>query len=138
MGVIDIAEAIISRASQRVDLSAQNLANVTTPGYKARTQFAPLLTAEGAFAIPQNGGVDFIAGKLQITGNPLDLAIAGTGFFAVRARDTTYYTRSGQFERDAQDRFVTPEGLVLQAESGDVTVASPNFAVLEDGTVLED
>ena len=142
MGAIEIAGSIISRAQERVEVSAQNMANMTTPGYKARRQFSVLIAPEQVdrAAMPGNQigpSVDFSVGKLRPTGNPLDLAISGAGFFAVRSSDTVFYTRDGQFSRDADGRFVTSEGMVLQAGGGDLAVAGPNVKVLADGTVLD-
>ena len=142
MGLIEVGGVILSRAAQRVDLCAQNLTNVTTPGYKARAQFSTLLSdAESAPSLdttPKSGGIDFTNGALQNTGNPLDIAIAGSGFFAVRNADGTYYTRNGQFSRDADGRLVTAGGAILQSQSGDLVAGQGDLKILTDGTVLTD
>lgn len=144
MGAIEIAGAILSRASGRVEVSAQNLANMTTPGYKAKRAFLHLIDAN---LLDQSSGLtgspqldlmtDFTRGKARNTGNPFDLAIAGRGFFAVRSGDTVFYTRDGQFSRDADGRLVTPEGMVLQSDGADLIVSTPNPTILGDGTVLD-
>ena len=154
MGSIEIASTILSRAEQRVEIAAQNLANMTTPGYKARRPFSDLIAgaADGvAQASTQSSkgemSLDVSNGKLQNTGNPYDLAISGSGFFAVRSGSAIYYTRNGQFHTDADGALVTVNGMVLQSDGGDVTVGatrrdgvssgSDDFKVLSDGTVLE-
>jgi len=139
MTLIDIAASIISGATRRVETSAQNIANMTTPGYKARREF-PSIAASNAIAEP--GGTiaanysDFTTGKLSKTGSPFDLALTGPGFFVVRSADSEFYTRDGQFSRGADGRLMTPDGLALQGTNGDVTV-SASAKVLADGTVID-
>jgi flagellar basal-body rod protein FlgF len=142
-GIVELGGAIISQATQRVELAAQNLANVTTAGYKSRYRFQRLI---GDDLGPQTGdagllsselSVDFTVGKLQNTGNPLDLAISGPGFFTVRQGDQTFYTRAGQFVRDTEGRMVTPDGAVLQAQNGDIELSSGSVSISADGTVQQ-
>jgi flagellar basal-body rod protein FlgF len=134
MGAIEIAEAILSRASQRVELSAHNLSNITTPAYKAHRPFAVTLQNSPEGATPS---VDFTIGKLRHTGNPLDIAISGSGFFAVRSGDAIYYTRNGQFALDDTGRLVTGQGMAVQSSGGgDVVIDGAEMTVLADGTVL--
>jgi flagellar basal-body rod protein FlgG len=145
MGAIELAGAILSRASQRVEVAAQNMANMTTPGYKAKRSFLQMIdqTSLG----PADAGfsdnrpellTDFTDGKLRNTGAPFDLAISGSGFFAVRSGDITLYTRNGQFRRDSDGRLVTSSGMALQSSGGDLTVDAGNVTILPDGTVLND
>lgn len=135
MGLVGIGGVVISRAEQRVEISAQNLANAATPGYKSRVQFSPLLNGD-ASAAADGQLVDFTSGALRSTGNPLDLAISGNGFFVVRSKDGVFYTRCGQFARDADGKLVTPDGLSVQSTSGDMTLEAGEAKVLADGTVL--
>jgi len=144
MGMVELGGIIIAQATQRVESAAQNMANMTTPGYKARLRFqglvdnsqAGLVTAPSA-SQDDVSAIDFTAGKLQHTGNPLDLAISGAGFFTVRTEDGILYTRSGQFSRDAEGRLITPDGAVLQSSGGDVQVDGGNISILPDGTVQQ-
>ena len=108
----------------RQDQIANDLANAATPGYKAdRTSqagFGELLlanSATGATVGPQGTAVqvsavetDFSPKPAKDTGEPLDFAIVGEGFFAVQTANGTRYTRNGQFQADAQGRLVTPQG----------------------------
>jgi flagellar basal-body rod protein FlgF len=143
MGIVELGAVIIAQATQRVESAAQNMANMTTPGYKARLHFQKLVDGlqPGSISMqPQQKDdtvLDFAAGKLQHTGNPLDLAISGTGFFTVRTEEGLLYTRSGQFARDADGRLTTPEGAVLQSTAGDVQTDGGDISVLADGTVQE-
>jgi|SRR5579859_311403 len=142
MGVlIAFAEAILSRASGRAEIAAQNISNLTTPGYKSRASFQALLTASPAnVRTPDAVGskIDWSPGKIVQTHNPLDLAISGDGFFAVRSGDKLFYTRNGQFQRDADGHLVTADGMVLQATTGDASVPAGVPAIAPDGTIRED
>ncbi len=127
---------------QRLDVASQNLANLTTPGYKTRRAFCELLAggqlrSDDAERRPANSqSIDFAPGKLRNTGNPLDLAIGGRGFFVVKSASGTFYTRDGQFDRDSEGRLVAAGGLALQSTAGDVTVGA-GATVLQDGTILD-
>ena len=145
----DSVGVILSRVERRVEASSQNIANVTTPGYKRAVSFDSLLgpraeiSADGPYIslIQKNfgTGIDLSPGQLQTTGNPTDLAILGDGFFSVRTPDgAQLYTRQGQFRRDANGHLVTPEGCILQQRGGgDLVLDSGDFKVLGDGTVLQ-
>lgn len=105
--------------SKGLQVIGNNLTNINTPGYKGvDQQFASLFTQEGG----QNGTgtgsgldtlgtrVNFSQGQINQTGRPLDLAINGLGFFMLRDGDTTTYTRSGQFQFDADGILVGADG----------------------------
>lgn len=144
MGIVELGGIILTQATQRVELAAQNMANMTTAGYKSRRSFQGLVdSGPSQFAIAQPASrsdgmsVDFTVGKLQHTGNPFDLAISGDGFFTIRTETGLFYTRSGQFNRDTQGRLVTPDGAVLQSTNGDVQVEGDAVSVLMDGTIQQ-
>jgi flagellar basal-body rod protein FlgF len=151
------AEGAAAQA-QRLEVIANNLANVDTPGFK---QDVPTFQARFAEAIQQGqaqagdrsvndlgGGVkvigvetDHSAGQLKETGNDLDLAIDGKGFFHVRGDDgQRYLSRSGAFALDAQGRLVTQNGHrpVLDQSGGEI-VLSPELpiAVSSDGFISQ-
>ncbi len=123
----------------RQDQIANDLANAATPGYKAdRTSqagFGELLlanSATGATVGAQGTAVqvsavetDFTPKPAKDTGEPLDFAIVGEGFFAVQTSRGTRYTRNGQFTADAQGRLVTAQGDPVLGRGGrPVTVGS--------------
>ena len=141
-GLIDLAAAILSQSGRRVELAAQNVSNVATPGYKKHVGFSEFLkTGElaGERVPAESSFVDFATGKQIETGNPLDLALGGSGFFVVRGEDSLLYTRHGQFQRDPDGRLVTGEGLALQARGGgDLVLRDGPFEVGPDGIVVQD
>ena len=78
-------------------------------------------------------------GKLSVTGHPLDLALAGPGFFQVQGPNGPLYTRQGQFHRDADGHLTTIEGYPLQVQGGgDLMLRQAGDPkILEDGSVTE-
>ncbi len=108
----------------RQDQIANDLANASTPGYKgdrtAQRSFGDLLLANstnGAVVGRQSTAVqvdsietDFSPRPSRETGEPLDFAITGDGFFAVQTAQGVRYTRNGQFALDPQGRLVTAQG----------------------------
>lgn len=105
-----------------------NLANVNTPGFKAsQLQFGALFeheggTPSGSMEHPNGTGMEtvgsrllFKAGAEQTTGNPLDLSIEGNGMFAVRRDGQLMYTRSGDFQFNADNVLVNSQGDHVQA-----------------------
>lgn len=121
-----------------LDVVSANLANVNTVGFKRnRTNFQELLNERAP------GGVQIRAtqllmgpGRLQASSNPLDLAIEGEGFFAVRLPDgRTAYTRDGQFRRDAAGQLVTVDGYHVVWE-GQIPDGVDDVHVNPDGTLM--
>src|ERR1700752_2851727 len=120
-----------------VQVISNNIANMRTTGYKRqRAEFQDLLyehvrrvgtqtSSQGNIlpvGIELGGGVKTVGtprlmtqGTLLPTGNTLDVAIRGEGFFKIQMPDGTFtYTRDGSFLMDAQGRIVTPQGNVVQ------------------------
>lgn len=140
----------------KLDVTANNLANVSTPGFKkSRAEFQDLMyqtvkapgaaTAQGAKT--PNGlqvglGVRTAGtqrmhsqGSLRQTGNSLDVAIEGRGFFAVNLPSGGIgYTRDGSFKLDAEGRMVTTDGYRLSQEIS-VPPDAQSVAIGSDGTV---
>jgi len=132
-----------------MDVIANNLANVSTTGFKkSRAEFEDLMyqttkepgAASGLNAISPTGvqtglGVrtssiqkDFEIGAARITKNPLDLQIDGPGFFPVQLPDGQIgYTRDGSFKKDASGRIVDRNGNTLQPE----IVIPPNASTID-------
>lgn len=119
--------------SQRQDRVASNLANANTTGYLRDRTFATALReridAEGA---PQSTRVagqmaDTSSGPLIETGNTLDLALEGDGFFAVQGEDgRTRYTRAGSFVLDATGTIRSPHGHALLRDDGAPMTVPPS------------
>lgn len=140
-GLIESATAIMGASERRLETIAGNVSNLTTPGFKRQASFVELIDdrAAGGVAAPTLGTrADMAQGRLSETGNPLDLAISGPGFFPLRAGEAIVYSRQGQFRRAEDGTLVTPQGQVLQqAGGGDLIVESAEITVLADGNVLD-
>jgi flagellar basal-body rod protein FlgG len=137
-----MATSLMARETRRVETAAHNIANTATPGFKSETTFEDALVNPAASGWPTSSSMrratDFSPGKLMHTGNPLDLAIGGDGFFAVAAPGGTAYTRGGSFHRDEQGRLVTIQGWPLQASGGgEVIVSNGAWHIEPDGTVID-
>jgi flagellar basal-body rod protein FlgG len=149
----------------QIDTLSNNLANVSTTGFKkSRAEFEDLMYQTLQIAGTENAdgtrtpvgmqigmGVRpvsvhkfFTQGDFQNTGNPLDMAIEGEGFFQVIMNGETVYTRDGSFELDDQGRVVTAGGHALQPEftvppetaSVSISETGTIAALDKDGTVL--
>ncbi len=118
-------------AMRRMDMISNNLANVNTPGYKKdKMSFEGLLAGpvnppavpQGTTADPilqkENVYIDYSSGATSQSGNPLDLAINGDGFFAVTTPEGTAYTRQGNFRTSADGTLTTVDGYPVQGVSG--------------------
>ncbi len=132
--------------SRQMDVVANNIANATTPGFKAEEMILSeyKIKAERPVKLSyvQDFGTarDFRDGPLRVTGNPLDLSIQGEGFFAVRTPQGTQYTRVGRFQLDKDGQIVTSQGYPVLAGGAPLTVNPDdgNINVAEDGTISTD
>lgn len=141
----------------KLDVIGNNIANVNTYGFKkGRTIFKDLIsqTVAGASAPGDaRGGVNpkqvglgsqiaaidtlHTGGSTQFTGNTLDLAVAGDGFFQVMQGNETMYTRAGNFYMDSSGDLVDGDGRYVQGELGKITIptTASSMSVGQDGTV---
>jgi flagellar hook protein FlgE len=120
----NIALTGLNAANQDLSVTANNLANVATAGFKgSRTQFGDLFaatqsgvsrTATGIGVSVSEVAQQFTQGNIETTGNNLDLAISGNGFFTLSSGGALSYTRAGQFQLDQNGNVVTPQGANLQ------------------------
>jgi flagellar basal-body rod protein FlgF len=130
-----------------LDAIANNIANASTTAYRAqRSLFQEHLAKTGSIgnrdsiSYTQDIGDyrDTRDGALNLTNNPLDLAIRGNGYFVVGAPGAQFYTRNGQFHVDDNRQIVTSEGYpVLQANGQPVVIpgSETEVNVTGDGTV---
>src|SRR5580693_6039650 len=137
MRALDIAASGMAAQDLNVQVISNNIANLRTTGYKRqRAEFQDLLyehvrqvgtqtSSQGnimPIGVELGAGVKTVGtprlmtqGSLSPTGNPLDVAIRGDGFFKILMPDGTFgYTRDGSFTLDQQGRVVTAEGNVVQ------------------------
>jgi flagellar basal-body rod protein FlgG len=159
-GEIYMAAAAALAYEKRLEVIANNLANVNTAGFKRdEVSFqAYLSSAEGStaavhppypaaqagasFWVSYASRTDFTPGPLQQTGNRLDVALNGSGFFSVESPDGIVYTRRGNFTLSPEGVLVTQEGWPVQGAGGEIRLEAgnagpggPDVSVGEDGTV---
>jgi len=129
--------------SRKMNIIADNLANMSTPGFKAEMlaifpDSDGLAPSDKRYAVPLGIARDTREGNLSQTGNALDLAIQGRGFFVVQTPEGERYTRNGRFSLDAQGQLVNSNGLAVLGDSG-APITFPTEAgklsVSPDGTI---
>lgn len=135
---------------ESLDLLANNVANASTGGYKADREFYSLYVAPEGLAQTDNDPntmpvierhwTDHSQGTLENTGNPLDLALSGKGFFAVQGPAGPLYTRNGNFHLAKDGRLATADGYPVSAAGGaPLTLQTGRpISISSDGTVIQD
>ncbi|KAA3661311.1 MAG: flagellar basal-body rod protein FlgG [Calditrichaeota bacterium] len=140
----------------QIDTISNNLANVNTTGYKkAKIEFQDLLYQNRrAIGVANIQGVNtpteiqighgtaavsvqksFSQGDINVTENPLDLAIDGNGFFQLLRNDGTIaYTRDGSFKLAADGRIINSDGLVLEPEAT-LPADTQSVRIAKDGVI---
>lgn len=140
--VKEIYTAALGMQSQmsRLEVTANNLANANTVGYKRASVFERnLVEAQNIFNntegdaeqrdIASTQYYDFSQGSMQYTENPFDLAIDGEGFFTVTDDDDNkYLTRAGNFKLSSDGQIVTMDGKKLQGADGPISVQREFFS----------
>lgn len=111
---------------------ANNLANVSTPGFKAERVFARLLDERTAIV---EGATDFSAGTLNATGRPLDVALIGDGFLVVETPQGRRWTRGGALSLDDTGALVDGAGHRVLGTSGPLVLPPGRVEVGLDGSV---
>lgn len=135
---------------RQMDQIANNMANLNTTGFKAEHELftdyvAQVRTDRSLFkdkvAFTQDFGMvrDLTEGALQTTGNSMDVAIKGDGYFTVETESgQQLYTRNGHFKIDGDGQLSTASGEILLNDVGQPVIVAPNetqFTVAKDGTI---
>lgn len=150
---------------RQMQVFANNMANVNTAGFKqddqgfttvlARAQVSgsalaqpvgfghqigarPAGSAERVFVAPHTMHTSFEAGRIKITGNALDMAIDGQGFFEVKTPEGLRYTKNGMFSLDSQGKLVTNLGHPVMGTKGEIKLPPGAVEVSNDGTIQVD
>lgn len=134
----------------KMDVLSDNLANSGTPGFKgdmmlveggAQSGLQPAFFKEGLASAsqPVRAGrriTDFSRGLIRETGNPLDLANGGPGYFVVQTPQGVRFTRAGNFAIDAEGYLKTQDGNSLLGAKGALRVPGGRFSVDSSGRIL--
>lgn len=137
---------------REIDVVSNNLANADTVGFKReRIAFSsalesavsdlgvgPAAGAPGrAFAVEAPGGIDPTAGALAQTGEPLDVAIDGKGWFEIQTPEGMRYTRAGAFVVASDGTLTTQAGDPVMGAGGPIATGDGHATVLPSGDVLD-
>jgi flagellar basal-body rod protein FlgG len=165
-GLYIAASAAISE-NKRIDVISNNIANVNTSGFKKDTMItesfpeilmkrigsvdykdiiskAPITSKIGYIGKMNNGVridevfTNFEQGSISTSGNPLDLALQGDGFFSIETPTGERYTRSGEFTLDGEGYITTKEGYKVLGQNGPMQVNGKNLIINGDGQVFSD
>jgi flagellar basal-body rod protein FlgF len=134
--------------TQALDSSAANLANVQTPGYRAEREYfrsilagpegedSQLGQAVNHFGLLGGDRLSMAQGPLQETGNPLDVAIEGRGFFAIQTSNGVRYTRDGSFHRSQTGNLVTGKNEAVLSSGGQpISIPPGEVAIGASGVI---
>jgi flagellar basal-body rod protein FlgF/flagellar basal-body rod protein FlgG len=135
----------LAARTQALDTIANNLANASTPGFRAQHNVfsATLAAASGSsfnqavnnYGVLSGTAMDRSQGALEKTGNDLDLAIQGSGFFVVQTANGPMYTRNGSFQVSSNGQLVTATGDAVMGEKGIISMLPGPVSISPDGTI---
>src|ERR1700690_1782146 len=132
-----------------LEFAANNIANISTTGYRGQIPSFESLLVQANRGRPATGWdrmsnqlaalsgtrADLAQGNLEATGNPMDFAIEGPGFFAVQSKGGTLYTRNGSFRIAANRQLQTPAGDPVLGTDGPITGPQGQLSISPDGTI---
>ncbi|WP_439530774.1 flagellar hook-basal body complex protein [Pannonibacter sp.] len=147
--LINLSRQITLR--RQMDVTANNIANLNTSGFKAKRLIFEefIMPVAEATAFPRGDlklsyvqdsrtVTNFLAGSIQLTGNELDIAVDGDGWFAIQMEDgTEAYSRNGAFHLNNVGQLVTSEGRPVLTEGGPIsfTPEDGSITISDDGTI---
>ena len=134
--------------TQALDTIAHNVANVSTAGFRASHNiFSSILATTGDtplsvlnqdandYGVLSGTQLDTSQGSLVPTGNNLDVAMEGPGYFAVQTAAGPAYTRGGNFRVSPQGQLITAAGDPVLGENGPITIVGEPVSISPDGTI---
>ncbi|MGD9210075.1 MAG: flagellar basal-body rod protein FlgF [Desulfobacteraceae bacterium] len=140
----------------KLDILANNMANINTTGYKEDLSIFRLSDDE-ANSTPKNTGTNnsyrqriqpytppfglrtnFSSGSIKPTGNSLDMALNGDGFFVVQTAGGVGYTRQGNFSLNEDGVLVTQNGESVMGQAGEINLEGSRITIGLDGTIEVD
>ena len=145
-GIYTVVSGAVAQ-ERRLGFISNNLANALTAGYKSsKPIFEGVLSSsvmethtnkeDNTFVGTYESHINFDQGSFADTGNRLDLALQGDGFFVIRTPEGHRYTRNGQFALNADKVLVTQSGFPVVGEGGDIVIDGRDVVIEKDGSVL--
>lgn len=137
---------------EQMDVISNNIANISTPGYRGQNMiFLEYLSKQRNAEKAGNDSISMVHdygqfmntdnGPLRSTGNPLDVALEGPGFFGVQTEQGVMYTRAGNFQINGEGTLVTGSGTPVADAGGGAIVIPPESTevkISRNGTVSTD
>lgn len=117
----------------RFDAISNNLANINTNGFKK-----DIISFDQVLSMKKKSAVDFSTGATVFTGNPLDVALDGPGFFKVQTPAGARYSRDGTFGLNRDGYLVNQKGDRVLGQNGPIRLGGSNFVIGRDGRISED
>ncbi len=147
-GLYAACAGLVAR-TQSLDTIANNLANASTTGFRARhNTFSSVLASTGQhhlslvnqdandYGVLGGTHIDSTQGSLSPTGNELDMAIEGPGYFQIKTAKGSAFTRAGSFRISAQRELVTITGDKVLGENGEpISIVGSPVSISGDGTI---
>jgi flagellar basal-body rod protein FlgF len=150
-GLYAVYTGLMAR-TQALDTAANNVANAGTNGFRAQRDYFQGIVAGGldqnpstasqvgqsvnGFGVLGGNHLDLGQGQLATTGNPLDLALQGQGFFAIQTANGVRYTRDGAFTRSSTGVLQTTQGEpVLDVNQQPITIPTGDIHISADGNI---
>lgn len=141
--LIYIAATGAKQVMEQQSTTSHNLANLNTTGFRAQMDSFRSVPVQGpslptrSYVLDATTGADFAQGVVQQTGNPLDVAIKGSGWIAMQAADgSEVYTRNGSLQVSDAGVLVGERGLAVAGDGGPITLPPEGrVAIAPDGTV---
>lgn len=147
-GIYEVLSGALTQ-EKRLEVITNNLANVNTVGFKKDRPLFEEIHPLGADPAPSGSGVspvpvyaalrdiipDLSAGPIRTTGEPLDVAVEGEGFFSIQTPQGVRYTRGGSFTLDAQGQLVTQSGFPVLGTGGPITLPPGSVNIDSDGKI---
>ena len=147
-GIYAACAGLMAR-TQQLDTIASNLANASSAGFRGQKNIFGTVLAEAAhhgsmsalnsatnsYGVLSGTALDEAQGAITATGNPLDVALEGPGYFKVQTTNGFAYTRNGSFQISSSGQLTTAIGDPVLGQSGPITVAKGAITISPDGTV---
>lgn len=142
LGLIESTETMLAQ-TQRLNQITNNLANVDTPGYKKEdVTFWEMLYTTNQNRQRVGKALKVLTnqqeGAIKNTGNQLDFAIAGNGFFKLQTPQGIRYSRAGNFQLNNEGQLVNPAGHLVLGDGGPIVITGNDVAVDASGRILVD
>ena len=147
-GVYAACAGLVAR-TQQLDTIASNLANASSAGFRGQKNvfgtvlaeatnhgnLSALNSATNSYGILSGTELDEAQGAITATGNPLDVALEGPGYFKVQTANGVAYTRNGSFQVSSAGQLTTATGDPVLGQAGPILVAKGAVTISADGTV---